>query len=146
MDALAPAAVLIEGPADASDILPMLADPDMVPPVALLAYAADDATCAAFWPFAAFSPEYQAVRWAVAHDIAPRFIDLPLAWSLAPPEAAPEPADDAPPTTAAPVDEMAWRLERDPIGLLAEAGGYEDGESWWRDVIEENPAPGPIFA
>ena len=26
------------------------------------------------------------------------------------------------------------------------AGGYEDGESWWRDVIEENPEPGPVFA
>jgi hypothetical protein len=37
-------------------------------------------------------------------------------------------------------------LERDPIGVLASAGGYEDGESWWRDVIEENPEPGPVFA
>src|SRR5437764_1215752 len=35
---------------------------------------------------------------------------------------------------------------RDPIGTLARAAGYEDGESWWSDVIEQNPAPGPIFA
>src|SRR5262249_33508610 len=93
----------------------------------------------------------QAVRWAVERGVAPRFIDLPLAWSLAlqesSPGATPEPTSDAPSAEAtAPLDEMALRLERDPIGLLAEAGGYEGGESWWRDVIEENPAPGPIFA
>ena len=146
LDALEPAAVLIEGPADGSDILPMLADSSMVPPVALLAYAQEDATRAAFWPFAEFSPEYQAVRWAIDHGVSPRFIDLPFAWSLAPPVPAEEPADAPAPANAPPVDDMTLRLERDPIGLLAEAGGYEDGESWWRDVIEENPAPGPIFA
>src|SRR3982751_4867019 len=81
LEALRPAAVLIEGPADVSDLLPMLADPAMVPPggpaaasarlpmladparappVALLAYAADDPSRAIFWPFAVYSPEYQA--------------------------------------------------------------------------------------
>ena len=60
LDALRPAVVLIEGPADASDLLGLLARPEMVPPVALLAYAADDPGRALFWPFAAFSPEYQA--------------------------------------------------------------------------------------
>ncbi|RUW97128.1 hypothetical protein EOA30_28590, partial [Mesorhizobium sp. M8A.F.Ca.ET.059.01.1.1] len=35
---------------------------------------------------------------------------------------------------------------RDPIGALAQAAGYEDGESWWADIIEQNPEPGPIFA
>jgi hypothetical protein len=147
LDALRPATVLIEGPADASDLLPMLADPAMVPPVALLVYAADDPARAAFWPFATYSPEYQAACWAVRNGAALRFIDLPAGWSLA------APAADAAKTEAGeehgaaqPVDEIAARLERDPIGLLAEAGGYEDGESWWRDVIEENPASDAVFA
>src|SRR5215468_6989136 len=77
LDALKPVAVLIEGPADASSLLPMLADPDMVTPVALLTYAEDDPARASFYPFADYSPEYQAVRWAARHGIAPRFIDLP---------------------------------------------------------------------
>src|SRR5215471_7543943 len=77
LDALKPVAVLIEGPADASNLLPMLADPDMVTPVALLTYAEDDPARASFYPFADYSPEYQAARWAVRHGIAPRFIDLP---------------------------------------------------------------------
>jgi hypothetical protein len=37
-------------------------------------------------------------------------------------------------------------VSRDPIGALATAAGYDDGESWWSDVIEENPATGPVFA
>lgn len=144
LDELRPSVVLIEGPADASDLLPMLANAEMVPPVALLAYAADEPARALFWPFATFSPEYQAACWAVRNHAAARFIDLPASWLLAPPPAA-EP-DDAPTEEAAPApDAEARRLERDPIGVLAAAGGYEDGESWWRDVIEENPAPAPVF-
>jgi Family of unknown function (DUF5682) len=133
LDEFRPALVLIEGPADASDLLPMLGDPAMVPPVALLIYAADEPGRASFWPFASYSPEYQAACWALRHGAAPRFIDLPASWRLAPKET---------PTEEALVDP----LTRDPIGALATAGGYEDGESWWRDVIEENPAPAPVFA
>jgi hypothetical protein len=79
LDALRPATVLIEGPADASHLLPMLADPTMATPVALLTYAEDDPADASFFPFADYSPEYQAARWAVAHGAGVRFIALPLA-------------------------------------------------------------------
>jgi Family of unknown function (DUF5682) len=141
--------VLIEGPSDASDLLPMLADAAMVPPVALLTYAADDPARAIFWPFATDSPEYQAACWAARNGAVARFIDLPVSWRLAPtpsPVTQAEEADDAA-TPPEPVpEEPPNMLERDPIGVLAAAGGYEDGESWWRDVIEENPEPGPVFA
>ena len=75
LDALAPAVVLIEGPADLSDQLPRLADPAMVPPVALLAYPKERPEAAVFWPFAVFSPEYQALCWAVARGVPAQFID-----------------------------------------------------------------------
>ena len=84
LDELRPAMVLIEGPSDASDLLPMLADPAMVPPVALLTYAADDPARSIFWPFATYSPEFQAACWAVRHGAAARFIDLPASWRVAP--------------------------------------------------------------
>jgi hypothetical protein len=144
LDELRPAIVLIEGPSDASDLLPMLADPTMVPPVALLTYAADDPARSIFWPFATFSPEYQAACWAVRHGAAARFIDLPASWRLAPVSPDEETDPDAKP--AVEPEAVALSLERDPIGVLAKAGGYEDGESWWRDIIEENPKPGPVFA
>ncbi|RAI01657.1 hypothetical protein DLJ53_09590 [Acuticoccus sediminis] len=149
LDALRPTVVLIEGPSDLTPLLPMLASEAMVPPVALLAYPADDPGAASFWPFAVFSPEYQAARWAVAAGVPVRFIDLPVAWRHAPAEpgkadAGAEPDEASAGDEAAP-DAAVDEAERDPIGLLARAAGYEDGESFWRDVIEENPEPGEIF-
>ncbi len=131
LQALHPSVVLIEGPADLSDQICHVADMAMVPPVALLAYAKDAPERAVFWPFARFSPEYQAMRWAIANVVPVRFIDLAAAVTLAPDQ-----SDDA-----IPADPVA----RDPIGALAHAAGYEDGESWWSDVIEENPDPGAVF-
>lgn len=137
LDALAPAVVLIEGPTDASDLLPMLADPEMMLPIALLTYAEDDPADASFFPFTDYSPEYQAAIWAVRHGAVLRFIDLPASDRLAGPGGAVE--DE----TATP--EVEDPISRDPIGVLASAAGYDDGESWWSDVIEENPASGPVF-
>lgn len=137
LDALQPVAVLIEGPADASHLLPMLADPAMETPVALLTYVEDDPADASFFPFADYSPEYQAARWAVAHGTALRFIDLPASDRLGAHGGSTE--DDA--ATSADDDPIS----RDPIGMLAAAAGYDDGESWWSDVIEENPSSGPVF-
>lgn len=137
LDALQPRCVLIEGPVDASDLLPMLAAPDMVLPVALLTYAEDAPATALFFPFAEYSPEYQAVVWAVRHGIALRFIDLPAADRLAPEEEGPLADAHA---------QVEDPIARDPIGALARAAGYDDGESWWRDVIEENASTEPVFA
>ncbi|TGS43009.1 MULTISPECIES: DUF5682 family protein [unclassified Mesorhizobium] len=140
---LKPVAVLIEGPADASALLPLLARPEMQPPVALLCYPEDDPASTSFWPFAEFSPEYQAALWAAGNSAALRFIDLPSSARVAPLDDAQEAAADE--TEAKVESETAPHL-RDPIGALAQAAGYEDGESWWADIIEQNPEPGPIFA
>ncbi|MER8443995.1 DUF5682 family protein [Mesorhizobium sp. M1066] len=140
---LKPVAVLIEGPADASPLLPLLAHPEMQPPVALLCYPEDDPASTSFWPFAEFSPEYQATLWAVTNNAAVRFIDLPSSARTAPIEVVGETDSDG--TEANVEADLAPHL-RDPIGTLAQAAGYEDGESWWADIIEQNPEPGPIFA
>ena len=146
LNELQPTTILIEGPADASALLPTLGDPDLVPPIALLAYATDDPTRALFWPFACFSPEYQAARWAIRNNASLRFIDLPASWLLAEPKDQTPPEETGADPAAGPGLSEIARLERDPVGILAAAAGYGDGESWWRDVIEENPAPGPVFA
>jgi Family of unknown function (DUF5682) len=119
LDRLRPSAVLIEGPADADPLLALAADPGMVPPVALLAYAPDEPRVSAFWPFAVFSPEWQALAWAAAHGVPARFCDLPAGMVLAR-------QDDVAPEGSEP----------DPIGQLAAAAGYDDPERWWDDVIE----------
>jgi len=166
LDALQPTQVLIEGPADATDSLQWLTDPAMVLPVALLSYVADDPSRASFYPWAVYSPEYQAILWAFRHQREVRFIDLPtsLRLGLRQGEAFKEPAeetgagDDEGETEDEKIrgDETAIQgldqdqptlspLSLDPVGALAAAAGYEDGESWWNDVIEAHPAPGPVF-
>ncbi|WBB80721.1 DUF5682 family protein [Micromonospora sp. WMMD882] len=77
-----PDILLVEGPPEAEDLLRWVADERLEPPVALLGYATDDPRRAGFWPFAVFSPEWQAIRWAARHDVPVRFFDLPYAYRL----------------------------------------------------------------
>lgn len=149
LDVLQPAAVLIEGPVDASPLLSFVGHEDLKPPVALLCYAADEPERAGFWPFASFSPEYQAALWANGRGVPVRFIDLPATARFpddfenrdeetdAAAEQAPgtEGTESEDPGTGSPGDQDP--VHRDPLGALASAAGYEDGESWWSDVIEE---------
>src|SRR5512138_3518174 len=67
LDALQPDALLIEGPPDANDVLALAVKETMQPPVALLIYAPDEPTFAAYYPFAEYSPEWQAIRWGITH-------------------------------------------------------------------------------
>ena len=67
LDALEPACVLIEGPPEADGLIQFAGAHGMKPPVALLAYSSADANAAFFSPFAEFSPEWQAMQWALAH-------------------------------------------------------------------------------
>ncbi|MEU3946095.1 DUF5682 family protein [Streptomyces sp. NPDC029526] len=83
LEAARPAVVLIEGPPEADALLPLAADPDMSPPVALLAHAVDGPGRSVFWPLAEFSSEWVALRWALEHGVPARFIDLPAAHTLA---------------------------------------------------------------
>ncbi|GHH07718.1 DUF5682 family protein [Streptomyces rubradiris] len=83
LQAARPAVVLIEGPPEADPLIPLAADPGLRPPVALLAHAVDEPGRSAFWPFAEFSPEWVAIRWALDHDVPARFIDLPATHTLA---------------------------------------------------------------
>ncbi|MER7881691.1 DUF5682 family protein [Streptomyces fimicarius] len=133
-----PAAVLVEGPPEGDALLPLAADPRMRPPVALLAHAVDDPGRASFWPMAAFSPEWVAIRWALDHDVPVRFIDLPAAHSLALKEPAPGTGREGAPGERA-ADEVTPVV--DPIRVLAETAGYDDPERWWEDVVEHR-SPG----
>ncbi|TCO16523.1 hypothetical protein EV652_12016 [Kribbella steppae] len=116
---LQPDVVLIEGPPEADKVVELAGSEEMVPPVALLAYAVDDSTRAAFWPFAVFSPEWQAVEYALAADVPVRFCDLPAAHQF-----------------ASSGGDGRRGLSIDPLATLANAGGYDDPERWWDDVIE----------
>ena len=78
-----PDIVLIEGPPEADELVALAADPEMRPPVALLGYVPGEPRHAAFWPFAVFSPEWQAITYALDARVPVRFCDLPAAVQLA---------------------------------------------------------------
>ncbi|MFI6939353.1 DUF5682 family protein [Streptomyces sp. NPDC050418] len=167
LDAQRPRAVLIEGPPEADALVALAADEEMRPPVALLAHAVDDPGCSAFWPFAEFSPEWVAVKWALEQGVPVRFIDLPAAHSLALRVAEEREREDreAPAEGGSGGDgagddgaegdraggdgseeeSAAEVLRVDPIAVLAETAGYDDPERWWEDVVEyrgQSTAPG----
>jgi hypothetical protein len=141
LDAYRPQAVLIEGPPEADALVGLAADPAMRPPVALLAHAVDDPARAGFWPFAEFSPEWVALRWAAEEGAEVRFIDLPAAHTLAL-RAAAEEAEEAEGTeegeaaTEEPGEGVAAAVRIDPLAVLARTAGYDDPERWWEDAVE----------
>jgi len=121
LEEMRPDLILVEGPPEADRLVALAASEELRPPVALLAYGQKSS----FWPFAVFSPEWQAIRYAVKNEVPLRFCDLPAA------NRSEEPAQED------------GRV--DPIGSLAEAAGYEDAERWWEDVIEHRRDGTPPF-
>lgn len=79
LEELQPDIVLIEGPPEADALIKWAGHEDLQPPVAILAYQPDSPQKACFYPFAAFSPEWQAMLYAQQQKIHVRFMDLPLA-------------------------------------------------------------------
>ncbi|MGW0595959.1 DUF5682 family protein [Streptomyces sp. NPDC002776] len=141
LDAARPRAVLIEGPPEADALIPLAAEEDMRPPVALLAHAVDEPGRSAFWPLAEFSPEWVAIRWALEHEVPARFIDLPathtLAWQKEDKEDTGEKEGGTPaPESPEEQDERHADVRVDPLAVLADAAGYDDAERWWEDVVE----------
>lgn len=118
LDTTRPDIVLVEGPPDANGVLHWLAHEDMEPPVSLIVYRPDAPSRALYFPFAVFSPEYQAVCYAYAQKVPVRFIDLPQAHLLA----------------------GEGRVLPPPIDLLqrmAELAGFRSHEAWWNRLVEQ---------
>lgn len=147
-DALRPDCVLIEGPPEADGLLQSVLAEGMRPPVALLSYCPDEPRLAVYHPYAEFSPEWQALRWAVAAGVPVRFIDLPVAHGLALEQAARQAAEEAPEAAEEAEGEAADTSPdpHDPLAWFARAAGYADGEAWWNHMVEERGDGEELFA
>lgn len=158
-----PDIVLLEGPPEADGIVALAADATMQPPVALLLYPSEAPRLGVFYPFAEFSPEWQAIRHALARQIPLWFMDLPVmhgfAETLAIEQAIKDKAEaevetsseEAAVVDASPLDDnrheeqmASWRM--DPIGELSRAAGYDDHELWWEIEIEQRRDASELFA
>lgn len=130
---LAPDILLIEGPPEGEPLLPLLAEAqNLTPPVAMLLYRPDNPAQTLFYPFAIFSPEWQALQYAYQQPIPVRLIDLPIGQQLAL-----ELSEDAATESTA--------VANDPLQWLAEAAGYTDGESWWNRMVEQRRHTQDLF-
>ncbi|MEV7843454.1 DUF5682 family protein [Streptomyces cyaneofuscatus] len=141
LDAAAPDVLLVELPAEFQPWLGWLAHEETRAPVALAAVPADGPGAGggqgpAFYPFADFSPELAALRWAARNGVPAVACDLPLAdraWARGGPDApAPVPGVDS-----APVPGEGHGLS---AALRSRLTG-RDGDDLW-DRLVEAPAPG----
>jgi Family of unknown function (DUF5682) len=154
LDGIRPDCVLLEGPPDANEVVSLAGNDGMKPPVAILVHDANDPRRAVYYPFAIFSPEWNSIRWAQKNNVPIRFFDLPMMHRMAMDKSAEEKMraeleaaakalaenspsvavspDNLPETDIAPTPP----IRRDPIGELARAAGFEDGERWWEHVVE----------
>ena len=140
LEAIKPDIILVEGPPDAAGVLALAAHAEMVPPVALLLYAPEHPQQSVFYPFAVFSPEWQAMQFGLSRQLPVRFIDLPIAHQVALKLAQEEQE------AAADDEETTPESNPDPLNELALLAGYPDGESWWDAQVETRRHPMEIFA
>lgn len=152
-----PDCVLIEGPPDADGIIAQ-ATAAITPPVAILVYNQDLPNQASFYPYAVFSPEWVAVRYALDNGIKARFMDLPLSLVYAenikekaavlkpnePPQT-PDSAENTTTTTCVPEtvsekndDSYSWFANDYPMDNLAQIGGYDNTDLWWEHHFEQH--------
>lgn len=169
LEQLQPDAILIEAPPEAQALLPFVMREGMQPPVAILLYEARSPENSVYYPFAIFSPEWQAIRYGLERKIPIKFMDLPQAHCLAfkkeeqeeqeEPEVNPEsietelerssqeniqPNFETSPDLNPESNSKLYR--QDPLGWLAEAAGFSDGERWWEYMVEHRRDSHELFA
>ncbi|RAJ76720.1 hypothetical protein CLV59_108241 [Chitinophaga dinghuensis] len=145
LEELKPDIILVEGPPEADTLLEWVGNEHLQPPIAILAYEPDAPHHSAFYPFAEYSPEWQAISYARQHRIPVRFMDLPLThvFALDREKEAPAATDPTLNNEAAVPD--TEQATFDPIALLATADGYTDGETWWDHMFEYRQQNEQVF-
>ena len=163
LDELQPDIVLVEGPPEADAILQWAMHPELKPPVAILVYQPDNPMESFFYPFAEFSPEWQAIRYAKMRNIHVRFMDLPVTNRLA--LKAEKISGERPASGEGSErprsgeggeskdeggeegggEELPIAVTIDPIGHMSAAAGYPDGGTWWEHMFEYRRSNEEVF-
>lgn len=118
-----PKMVLVEGPCDLGDTLVHIQNPVTKPPFAVLAYTKEAPVRTILYPFADYSPEYQAVLWCGENGAACRFMDLSTDIFLALPSV----------EEAAQGEEERFNVYR----ALDRQTGEDGHETFWERTLEQ---------
>lgn len=140
LEKVKPDIVLVEGPPEADAMLQWVGHEGLKPPVALLCYQPDDPQRSVFYPFADFSPEWQAIRYARKQNIHVRFMDLPAGNQMLIEKEQPQ----GNPDNITEKDHIAHeaqtyehiQLNKNPISYLSDVAGFTDDEKWWEHTFE----------
>lgn len=138
LETVKPDIVLVEGPPEADGMLQWVSNEGLKPPVALLCYQPDDPQKSVFYPFADFSPEWQAILYARKQNIHVRFMDLPAGnQMLIEKERQVVKPEDEPEADHINNEAQDYQqLYKSPISHLSDAAGYTDDEKWWEHTFE----------
>ncbi|NRB51614.1 MAG: hypothetical protein HRU41_28335 [Saprospiraceae bacterium] len=143
LEELQPDCLVVEAPADAENAIKYMGYEELVPPVALLTYNPKNLQEASYFPFASFSPEWQAIQYAIRSDITIKFMDLPMGMQYTLQEWEREERQLSFRTEGPTIDPA---LQRDPLGYMAKLAGYEDRERWWEATFEQITDDQDVFS
>ncbi|SDE97306.1 hypothetical protein SAMN04488542_10475 [Fontibacillus panacisegetis] len=136
LEQIQPTAVLIEGPSDATSEIVHLTNSSTKPPVAILAFTEELPVRTVLWPFAVYSPEYQAMLWARKKGAYCAFIDLPSSSAVCLQDVRREGAE----TADAPGSE-GEKVAANLYHRIAEISGEFDYDTYWERSFEHNLSP-----
>lgn len=128
LDEKKPKLVLVEGPSDFEDMLSDMVRKETKPPIAVLAYTKEAPVRTVLYPFAEYSPEYQAIQWCHKHHVACHFIDLPSETFLAIPECGVQEAEG---------EEARINSGVSIYEQLDQKSGEDGHDTFWERVMEQ---------
>lgn len=146
LESYQPDCLLIEGPADAQSAIQHIGQEELQPPVAIILYNPGDLAQASYFPFAKFSPEWQAILFGLQNNIPVELIDLPMSQTFALNEAQLSKRQINIDFKAEPASTLQpFNPSTDPIGAIAQLAGYTDSERWWEVMFEQAANESAIF-
>ena len=137
LDEREPELILVEGPSDFTALLGDIAGAETKPPIAVMAYTKESPIRTILYPFAEYSPEYQAVLWAKDHGVPCRFIDLPSGVFL---------GIQRPVTETTLSDDSENQGSGDVYRLLDSQCGEGGHEAFWEYTMEHSQTPEEYMA
>jgi hypothetical protein len=123
-----PDVLLLECPADAQGALHYVNEANMQPPVALLLYDPTAPGSATHLPFARFSPEWVALKFAFSRHIPIIAMDAPMSLQA-----------------EIGLEGGSGGALRDPFEMMARESGFTDTERWWEYFFEQEYETKELF-
>ncbi len=139
--------IIVEGPEELTDMFRSVDLKSITPPVSVLLYNPKKLEQSSFYPFAAFSPEWQTILFAQANDIEFVTADLPkniyfgLETKKAQDAATQQDSIDEEQENPIVKQELVlpegYELHHHPLEVIVQLEGYDNVDLWWEHQFEQ---------